>query len=236
MTTPEHMFPKIGTDEPVKDEKKEVDPAIKALEDKIAVYDKEREDWNKREERMQNMLEQFMVGKEQTAVAPVAPMEEELPDPVTKPDEFKKAVADRAVREAQSEVAAIREGQTRNEKLSALWSKFEAKYEDLAPHTRLVKGAVSEVLARVSDKGLAADKYMFGNSDRFMEEVAEVVRQDLGAVRKGFVPKGEQAEEEKDRTAGIPGATGDPAPSPKSVPEGSLVADLREAQKSGGFF
>jgi hypothetical protein len=121
-----------------------------------------------------------------------------LPDPNLDPNAYTSELAKRingviearthSVRtEVQSEMA-------QNQSVQQLWSRFSAQYPEWAAHEQLVGVVANDVATKAQAKGLDLKRYMFGNSDLYLADVAKELSTKYGAL----VPKEEDGSEGED--------------------------------------
>lgn len=207
---------------------------------------------NEREDRLTAMTQQLLSGAQtQSAPAPVpAPVEEKMPDPLTHPEDFRRAVEDRAVAKADAHIAA-REAETAATSAAAiaqnqLWDTFRTDYPELAKRPALIRGAASLHYNGLSAQGLDANRLMASAPADFVRDVHERAVAELGYdPDKGEKPptvKEKEAlarEEEVKRTGGVPPSGPATAPTnPNKAEDGgsSLIGELKERQTASGFY
>ena len=103
-----------------------------------------------------------------------------LPDPLEDRDGYNKGIAERvqsAITDGISTHAAAERTRhataaSRDERIGVLWGDFSNTYPELAANEEWVEFAASKVAKRAKARGLDVEKYMFGNSEQFMEDVA----------------------------------------------------------------
>lgn len=169
-----------------------------------------------------------------------------LPDYVSDPEGFNRALAERVSaytngvvehRDAQRNAAAQQQNDIKA-KTDRLWKGFTEKYESLKDQTELVEFAAGRVLAEKQAQGLDIERYAFTSSEDFYEDVAKRVY----TLNPALAPKQDTDPFNRDvpegRTAGVFGGQesgGRPAEQSRDVP-GDFIADVKALQKIGGFF
>jgi hypothetical protein len=161
-----------------------------------------------------------------------------LPDPIQEPDAYAREMTRRmnlAIEgRAQAQQYEASQQQAQSRKVNALWEEFQEKYPDYSDKYEQVEFAARKVAEKAAAKGLDVNKYMFGTSSLFMEDVA-------GELEKIFPSKSTETEEgdtsEDDASIGIFGGTasgGKPVAAPES--ETDMFDDLKEWQLKTGFY
>lgn len=185
--------------------------------------------------------------------APVQVSVEGLPDPITAPEAYAKALNERisgAITtgiEGRIEYAeASRQHKASSqaghqERADALWEEFRETYPDLAEDETLVEVAVRRVSQRAQRRGVDLDTYMFRTSENFMADVAAETRKVQEKYKKADKPEpkpgeGQGAQDDPGRTGGIFG--GVPASGGPAAPdaEGDMVKELQDVQRKTGFY
>lgn len=192
---------------------------------------------------------------------------DDLPDPIREPDKFKKELAARQQKFTQDAVVATAQtiGQKQaatqdyNAKIDEVWAQFNTKYKDFADQDDIVQVQTQKLLKEAEARGVDMDTYVFGNTEKFIDELGGRVKSRLEAL--GWKPKSGQEsghEDESEPAKGLEtqadaedaGRTtvfqggdfgtlgGAPAPKGKQK-EGSassLVDELRATQKRMGIY
>ena len=187
---------------------------------------------------------------------PVKPVEpkfdistEGLPDPVTEPEKYAKALNERiaaAVKDgvkgmAAQERAASASTTDRDAKVGKMWDAFAGEYPDIAKHQEIVEIAATKVARRAQELGVDLDRYMFTGRKQFFKDVANEVKTTYGKFLEDDPEKGDGDgdEEGPDRTEGIFGGlvpAGKGRKGPSEEESGDMVKDIHELQKKSGFF
>lgn len=168
----------------------------------------------------------------------------DLPNPVTEPTKYGEELAKRmldhqnavANYNRQQAEAATGTAQTAEQSLNALWEDFQLEYPDISEDEERLGYIAQKVVTKAKARGIDPQRYMFGNQDRFMRDVANEYKRIFGDT-------GEPDRQITDpnmadgRTAGVfstPGGTGErrqAAPGP-----GDMIKELQERQRKSGFF
>ena len=254
------VFPDIGPEDdgtddgkkPAADPNHELTEKFGVLQGKFDSLSDELTKANEREDRLTAMTQQLMAGTQTPAApAPVAaPVEEKMPDPLTHPEDFRRAVEDRAVAKADAHIAA-REAETAATSAAAtaqnqLWDTFRQDYPELAKRPALIRGAASLHYNGLSAQGLDPNRLMSSAPADFVRDVHERAVAELGYdPDKGEKPptvKEKEAaarEEEAKRTGGLPpGGANAAAINPNKAEDGgsSLIGELKKRQTASGFY
>lgn len=173
-----------------------------------------------------------------------------LPDPVEQPKEYGEAIARRTsdftralgdYHTKQQTQAKQGQGDT-----GALWEDFAEQYEPYTLDQDRIEYATDKVVKQAKRKGIDISRYMYGNSDRFFQDVVKVYDKTFGKpeVEVDLEPEPQQRraapvkeDEEADRTGGIFGGMdqgGNRAPV-KPV-AGDMVKDLQDLQRKSGYY
>ncbi len=133
-----------------------------------------------------------------------------------------------------------------------LWSDFQDQYltklekdlPDGVDALAYVEVAARGVAKKAARRGLNLDAYMYQTSEVFMEDVYAAAEKVLAPFREGTGKEGDGEgaggdDDEVNRTGGIIGPGGTPGAKPKpdeDEDKGSLISDITEIQKKGGFY
>lgn len=165
----------------------------------------------------------------------------QAPDPAVDPKgfmQFQEQATMALLRWKEEEINFnARQARSQAEKVESLWSDFSRDYKAYAGDTEKVELAAEKVVKRAQAKNQNLDKYMYGNSEGFMADVAKEYDRLFGK------PKGlevEDDDEPEDRSEGLfDGASAghNPAPAVNKPPEryGQLSKDLMAWQQKTGF-
>lgn len=130
--------------------------------------------------------------------------------------------------------------QSSAQKTSQLWSKFEQDYPAYAANDTRVEVAAQRVIARAKAMGQDTDKYMYGNSAGFMQDIVKEIDTLFGKPQ-ATDDDGDSADDEGDdvRTNVFGGSvqTAAGASSKNAPPEryGVLSKDIMAWQQKTGF-
>lgn len=124
-------------------------------------------------------------------------------------------------------------------KTQNLWDSFAGKYGDLAKNSKQVEIATVEVINRAKAQGRDVDKYMYGASDQFMDDVAaEIGKLWPGASAAAADDDDEGDEDRTDMLGGGAGGNGVASGAGRKAPPekyGALSTDVLAWQKATGF-
>lgn len=145
----------------------------------------------------------------------------DLPDPVDKPAEFKKALAER-VSGALATSRRETQQQTQSEKINQIWEVFKDENPDLAPKEMLASSAAAAEMAAARARGLDSVQWAIDNPAEFRKKVAERMRTELGIA----APKRESGKKPTtaNRTGGVGAGT-----------KGAASASGKKPEKPAGF-
>lgn len=170
-----------GSQEPSVDEK------LAALEAKIEEQDRLR---TQEREFYQNMLaarmgQQGQDGQDQGQDQGAAGISfDDLPDPVDKPEEFRKGLSQKFNSAMEQERERIQQSvnhQTSNaQALDRMWNTFKQRYPDLAEKEALVSGVTNMEAQRIRAQGGDVPSVVMADPDGFMERIAGRMKQELG--------------------------------------------------------
>lgn len=168
---------------------------------------------------------------------------DKAPDPVDNPDQYaqyvqQKTQADidyqREVNNWQNRQAA--QGAAR---LQNLWQQFGTSYPDYVENEERVEIAATRVLAKAQAAGYDTQKYMYGNTNAFMAEVAKTMDNLFGKPDADDDNDDDDDNTPEVRTAGIFGGAegGHKATGGRKAPEpmGSISNDIKAWQQKTGF-
>lgn len=217
-------FPDIG--EPEKEEETELSAEAKRL----AELEEERKEWQSRYDKLQDTVNTLIAKPEAEPEKVNEPefLSAELPDPVEKPEDFKKALRDRdeAMRKYVNDLNAnaLKNYTSQNEettKLNKMWSDFKTKYEDI--DETLAETFARKEAERIRAEGRDPKKVMLSNPDGFMENVA--------TSAKSYLAKFNQP---NNRTAVL---GGDTATGGKKTPDApNFIDQIKDFQRKDGFY
>lgn len=242
---PEITFPNIGEPEP--DEEPAVDPkedlAAKIREELRAEWDAERANWQKTVDKLLQGLPAQAPQQPQQEPAPKAPALDfsNLPDPVDKPEEFRRAMQEQMSQSFQAQQEYLRhqyqqeqrQYQTAAQKekaLDDLWGKFQTSYSDLATKETLLRGAIQAESESYRQRGMDPADGILREPDDFMERVASRMRKELGA------PAPAAPSPTPNRTGGLAGGTSyNGASNVKGKEPPGFLSQLKKAQADSGL-
>lgn len=204
-------------------------PDIEALRTELSTL---RESYEKQRQRDQEIIDRLIQGQSAQAqprqTADDAPVKfDDLPDPVDKPDDFRRALAQKfeaalAQRERQQSTVAQRQ-----QLLDSLWNKFQTEHPDLAKRQALVQGAAAFEANMLRQSGIDIDTYIRSNPDGFISRVVQRMREELG---EGEAPK------DTGRTAGVSGGTVSQAKAKGAPKAPGFIEQMRKAQMEDGLY
>lgn len=164
-----------------------------------------------------------------------------LPDPTADPDGYAKEMMARTMKVIESQrnydqwVAEQQsDAQTRN---AALWQDFQSNYPDYAGDFDKVEIAATRVAKRAAARKIDVEKYMYGQSDRFMKDVVKEMETFFGKPAKADPDDTPDDDEPEIRTAGMFGGNesgGKPAKGAEG-PDADPFKDVRDFQMRTGF-
>lgn len=184
----------LGGDDPDEGTDTEPDP-IEELRAEMAALRAEREEERK---RFQGTIDSLI----QRPAAPGAAPEPKaatidwnnLPDPVEKPEEFKRALADRQKQAADAMRNELRQEVEQSNRVNRLWYDFRTEYPDLAKKEALATATASAVARELG--GINWD-----NPSAFMQKVAERMKAELNITDDKANPP--PRSKPSNRTAGV---------------------------------
>ncbi len=245
-------FANIG-DEPVDDsapaQKQAGNPEIDALRAQV-------EELTRESRRSQDRLIQALAGRGE----PAAPAQREsfapqvdidlsdLPDMSMDRDGFNKKLAEKiksasVAAAVQTTGAAQREQQARSARdasFDSLWSDFQTRNPDLAKYDDIVEKQAKNLIDNAMSRGMDVDRYVLGNRDQFLEDVADATASRLEALGialpdsgAGDFPATRATRSGANRTAGTFGGGRSRAVAPKeaAAKPSSLSDELKDVQR-----
>lgn len=233
-------LPPIGEPDP---EPKAAEPT--ELEKRLTALEAERQQDRERYEGMlaqsQSTIDRLLQGLPvQQAPQPSAGYEAlpELPDPVEKPDEFKKAVADLVRRQATEMSNTLSQHSTSQQRIADLRTRFWETNQDLKDYPEFVESAYAKEAGRLQAIGVDPQTALLRDPDGLSARVAQLARERVQAL--GLGRKGEPESKGKGRTAGVSGGTTPTAPKTaflngEQAPVG-FVSELKRQQAESGYF
>ena len=223
---PEPAFPPIGEPEP--EEVAEVaKPAVDYEEIRREIASL-RETYAEQMRRNQDIIDKLIQSKATARdEEPKQPSFDDLPDPVEKPEEFKRALSHKfeqalSHRDQQQNVEA-----ERAKALNNVWTRFQGEHPDLAKRTALVQGATALESNELRKSGIDPADYIQSNPDGFISRVVKRMRDELG---------GEPQPMDIGRTVGVSSGT-TLQTSKKSVSkEPGFIQQLKAKQAADGLY
>lgn len=159
----------------------------------------------------------------------------DLPDPVEKPDDFKKALADRMKAADEAGYSRFQSQAEQQSRYTQLESRFNQTYADLADRPTLLQAAASAEAQAMRAQGLDPTQAVFNDSDGFLARVAERMRRELNVTTDG----GETEKRGRsDRTRGVSAGSRKPGGAKRrgqsDEPTG-FVDELKKTQLESGL-
>ena len=175
----------IGDDE---DEDEDVDPMLLALQEQM-----DQLKTNQKDERdfFQNLMTQVAAGanqqqQQQQQQQPTAPefSVDDLPDPVEDRKGFNAALADKVknfvTQTNEQTAAAVLAQSSNNQGINDLQNRFMTQHPDLAKKSALFTAVVTEETNKIRNKGLDVRQFVFADPEKFLNTVAESMKEQLG--------------------------------------------------------
>lgn len=127
--------------------------------------------------------------QEQAPVFPTLSLDD-LPDPIRESDKFKKDLAARTQKFTEAAVLATaqtisqKQGQNQdyNSKIEDVWNQFNAKYKDFAEQDDIIQVQTQKLLKEAENRGVDMDTYVFGNTEKFIDELGGRVQKRLESL------------------------------------------------------
>ena len=187
-------------------------------------------------QQMNQRLLQLMQQPQQPQQPAVDPYDtSDLPDPVEKPDDFKRALSQKLRSTSQYGYQQATSQLSQTQRFADLENRFNTTYKDLSGRPVLLQTAAKMEADAMRAQGIDPTTAVFNDSDGFLSRVAARMRQEL----KNPTPEGEQHNSGRsNRTAGVSGGTRQPggasrrraAPEPKN-----FVDELKHMQLENGL-
>jgi hypothetical protein len=211
-------FPPIGEEEQEPTSQgTEADARLQALEERVErdqkAFADERTKWQQTVDRL---IQTQAAPPKQEENAPQPINFSDLPDPVDKPEDFKRALAQKFETEMSQRLSSTVEEvqqrndtqQSTNQKLDAMWAKFQQDHSDVATKTATLQGAVMAERGALQQGGADPTQRILADPDGFMSRVADRMRSELGVPAPG-APTAPPApgQPKATRTAGVGGGT-----------------------------
>lgn len=218
-------FPSIGEEEtPATPDEDSVQAQLRKMEERFEqnqqAFEAERARWQQTVDRL-IQTQQTLQPRQEPERPQQQPVDfSDLPDPVDKPDDFKKALAERFERQMSERMTSTlsqyqqqnTQQQTRQQAFDAMWNKFQQDYADLADKTTTLKGAIISEREALQARGVDPQQAILADPDGFMQRVANSMRQELGTTAPepqapGSAPAQEPQRPAANRTGGVGGGT-----------------------------
>lgn len=165
----------------------------------------------------------------------------DLPDPVTKPQEFKAALAGKingATKAAQANAVSTLSQEQLRTKVQGIETSFKSTYPKLAKKTALLAAATQQELQAIRNRGLDPQTVMFGEPEKFIKKVARRMEAELGIKVDDTTATGRHQQRVEGRTKGVSrgsqgGADGGNKKQQPKKPVGFVNQILQNQQKMG---
>lgn len=220
MTT-DITFPPIGEEEQ-DGAAPETDPVQAQMQKLQEQFEQSQQAFNEERARWQQTVDRLI----QTQSAPQrqepeAPKQQpvdfaDLPDPVDKPEDFKRALAEKFEKQLTERMSSSlnqyqqqsSHQQTQQQAFDSMWAKFQQDYADLADKTTTLKGAILSEREAMSARGIDPQQAILADPDGFMKRVADSMRKELGTTGgEPPAPTAPAPEQQANRTGGVGGGT-----------------------------
>ena len=169
---------------------------------------------------------------------------DDLPDPVDKPEEFRKALANKMSSFQEQESARLRsefqqQSQTGSQ-ADDLWRRFQSEYPELAKREALVQGATALEMQALSREGVPdPQRAVFMDPDGFIKRVASRMERELGAEGgdegNADSAAGGGARQQSNRTQGVSSGTRQAAAAPPANKPPGFLSQLKKTQLDSGL-
>jgi hypothetical protein len=230
----------------------EPDPEPKAaesspLEARLAALEAERQQDRERYESLlaksQSTIDRLLQGLPMQQQAPSSSPAgfdalPDLPDPVEKPDEFRKAVADLVRRQATEVSQTLAQHNTSQQQVADIRARFWEENRDLKDYPEFVESAYAKEVQRLQALGIDPSTALLRDPDGLSARVAQLARERVQALGIGK-PAEAPGKKGAGRTAGVSGGT-TPAVSKAPAVNGDasigFVDELKRQQVASGYF
>lgn len=238
-----------GSDEGNTGEPSGDDPLKRELEALKAEREDERRRYQEMLDQQQQSINQLMQGiapqqqaggmtqsQQQNFAA-----ENDLPDPVERPKDFARAVADLVRNSTQQATSNIQQQTTQQQQLAAMRDRFWNTNSDLSGVPELVEAAYQKEAQRLQAQGVDPQQAALSDPDGISSRVAQAARErasQLG-LQLGQGQGAQQAPSSghNGRTAGVSaGSSQGPSKAPKKAPDPGMMEELKSFQRETGFF
>ncbi len=175
----------LGEDDEEEDDE-EVEPMLAALQEQM---DTLKQSQGQEREFFQQLITQVAAGANQPAQQQQQQAQPEfnlddLPDPVEDRAGFNKALAAAVTKfgkeTAEQAAGAALTAATNNQSIESLQNSFRSQFPDLAKKSALFTAIVTQETNKIRNKGLDVKQFVFADQDKFLNTVAEAMRQELG--------------------------------------------------------
>lgn len=235
-------FPPIGEEsEPPAEEPAAKPDDVSELRERLERFEAKEREFSERERRMQETIDRLLTSQQapQRPAEPAQPEQvsfNDLPDPVDKPDEFKRTLGERIERAFAFRQQVQSQQQTRQQRLDAVWGQFQSKYPELARREALVNGVASLEANQLRARGVDPQDALLADPDGFMDRVARRMRQELGEGEPGSEPDGKQEPQRPaTRTAGVSSGSQPRGGDKGAQKSPGFIEQLKRAQQDSGL-
>lgn len=244
-------FPPIGEEEQQTaaegGEQNDLAARLQAIEER---FEKEQQAFAEERKSWQQTVDRLIQQQAAPRHAPAEPQQpqgvdfNDLPDPVDKPEDFKRALAEKfqktlqAQQQAQQQQAS--QQQSVSQQLDALWERFKSEHADLAGKTITLQGAIVAERNDMQMRGIDPQQGILSDPDGFMRRIADRMRSELGTTTQNDPPPApgsqQTTQQPANRTGGIAGGTsvnGSGKGKGKEPP--GFLAQLKQSQLDSGL-
>lgn len=245
-------FPPIGEPEqPETSPESEAEARIRALEER---FEQNQQAFNAERERWQQTVDRLIQAQAPRQQEPQQQQRQQqgidfsdLPDPVDRPDDFKKALAQQFETAINQRLTSTidqfhtqtTQARTVEQQLNDMWAKFQEDYSDLASKTVTLQGAAMAERNELQRRGVDPQQAMLADPDGFMRRVADRMRSELGM--QAPAPQQQQQQQQQqpapaNRTGGVGGGSNFSGGGKKSGNQPSPFSDqLKKFQLDSGL-
>lgn len=163
-----------------------------------------------------------------------------LPDPVTKKDDFNRELAARITTWASKQTESLQsqsQQMTASQRAAELESRFMSQYPDLGKRKALMTVAVQQEAAALRQKGRDVQTVMNSDPDKFLARVARRMQNELG-ITDDSSAEGRQSRRTPGRTAGVGAGSRGVSAGKKNTQDQPIgfVAAIKKQQMEMGLY
>lgn len=247
-------YPNLGADDEGNDEflpgfksRQEAEDFIRDARSLREDFDKLRDETGEREQRDRETINRLIAGQQAPRHEPARQEPsldqqlEALPDPVERPEEFKRGLAGLIKSQVETGTQRVTNQSTRQTQLSGLYDRFKTENPDFAPYEEIIEGVARREAQALSANGSNPQDAILADPDGFLSRVKNGVSKRLESygVKPGGKGKNEgdgDGDPPPNRTDGVSGGSQPASRGNGAAPPSTFAKEMQKMQEETGFF